>query len=732
MTPQSRRRLIPFIVFVAAASVLLVIIFGSKRAQEKEKPLKPQETSVAEGDNTEKISVGVDSQTKQDTTPKINTPNLAVNEETTKEIAPFEVLSVLSHDEPANPVVLGALDEIELWQLEVCFTRVGAGISSIQFSNIFETVDGKLAWNQYRKYGGTKPSIDELYLLTSEEVGHTKNRSVLGAFQININDQRIALNSAQSWELVTKTENSVTFVATVIDAKQNKIASINRTWTLNNQYGLHLEQSIQNLTSQDIVVKWMQYGPPSLTVDRSRYMDRRRFRFGWELDDEYDPDHAAPIQSNDFVLEFGDVTKENDQTIWPTSDTIEDGFKLSWFASTNRYFALAVFPNINKYGEGDRVFTNKVEKITSNVEGADEQQLVFTGLWSPETRIAGGGLYDVSMGVYAGPLKRSVLDNKEPYIALNMRDLVLYQMSSMCAICTFQWLADFLAVVLTTLDHYVVFDWGLAIILLVLIVRSILHPITKKSQINMQRFGKVMQKLKPEIDKLKKKYPNDPKRVQQEQMALMQKYGVNPFQMLGCLPMFLQMPIWVALYALLYFMFDIRQEPAFFGVFQLIGDWPFLADLSSADHFFGKFSEPKQFLFWNVTGINILPILMGGIFFVQQKYMSPQSMATSPEQESQQKIMRVMMVVLFPVMLYSAPSGLTLYILTSSFVGILESRRIRKHIDDIPIEPKSAKGPKTSRRKSKDKQGRAWSDAMDARRKKVQNKAKKRSYKKRD
>ena len=162
------------------------------------------------------------------------------------------------------------------------------------------------------------------------------------------------------------------------------------------------------------------------------------------------------------------------------------------------------------------------------------------------------------MGVYAGPLKRSVLDNTEPYITLNLREMVLYQMSSMCAFCTFQWLADFLAIVLTTLDKYVVFDWGIAIIVLVLIVRTILHPITKKSQINMQRFGKVMQKLKPEIDKLKKKYPDDPKRVQKEQMQLMAKYGVNPFQMLGCLPMFLQMPIWVALYALLYFMFDIR------------------------------------------------------------------------------------------------------------------------------------------------------------------------------
>ena len=91
-----------------------------------------------------------------------------------------------------------------------------------------------------------------------------------------------------------------------------------------------------------------------------------------------------------------------------------------------------------------------------------------------------------------------------------------------------------------------------------------------------------------------------------------------------------------------------------------------------------------------------------------------------------------MMVVLFPLMLYSAPSGLTLYILTSSSVGILESRRIRKHIDSIPIEPITVDKEVVGKRKPKDKQGRAWSDAMDARRKKVQNKAKKRSFKKRD
>jgi YidC/Oxa1 family membrane protein insertase len=176
-------------------------------------------------------------------------------------------------------------------------------------------------------------------------------------------------------------------------------------------------------------------------------------------------------------------------------------------------------------------------------------------------------------------------------------------------------------------------------------------------------------------------------------------------------------------------MFDIRQEPAFFGVFQQFGGWPFLADLSAADHFFGQFDEPTHFLMWNITGINILPILMGAIFFVQQKYMTP--MATTPEQASQQKMMRIMMVVMFPLMLYSAPSGLTLYILTSSSIGILESKHIRKQLDKISIEPVPVTQTTGKGRKPKDKQGRAWADAMEARRKKVQNKAAKQNYKKR-
>ena len=81
------------------------------------------------------------------------------------------------------------------------------------------------------------------------------------------------------------------------------------------------------------------------------------------------------------------------------------------------------------------------------------------------------------------------------------------------------------------------------------------------------------------------------------------------------------------------------------------------------------------------------------------------------EQIQQQKIMKIMMVVLFPIMLYSAPSGLTLYIFTSSLIGIIESRYIRRHITELDLKPKTPKpGPK---RKPKDPQARAFADAID-------------------
>jgi YidC/Oxa1 family membrane protein insertase len=173
----------------------------------------------------------------------------------------------------------------------------------------------------------------------------------------------------------------------------------------------------------------------------------------------------------------------------------------------------------------------------------------------------------------------------------------------------------------------------------------------------------------------------------------------------------LQMPIWIALYAMLFFAFELRQQPAFFGVFQLFGGWGFLGDLSAPDRFI-PFPKPIDLWLFSVSGLNVLPLLMGLVFWFQQKYMTPPTTATlTDEQKQQQKIMKIMMVVMFPVMLYAAPSGLTLYILTSSCMGIVEGRVIRKRIAYLDTLPKDEEKAKPS--KTRDKLGRMYAEALE-------------------
>jgi YidC/Oxa1 family membrane protein insertase len=160
---------------------------------------------------------------------------------------------------------------------------------------------------------------------------------------------------------------------------------------------------------------------------------------------------------------------------------------------------------------------------------------------------------------------------------------------------------------------------------------------------------------------------------------------------LGCLPMFLQMPIWVALYAMLYYAIELRHQPAFYGVFQAIsgGKWPFLADLAASDHFIPLPESMHVTLpmLGHVTSINLLPVLLGIVFFIQQKYMQAQQTNVDPQVAQQQAIMK-WMVLLFPLMLYNSPCGLTLYIFASTSVGIIESKRVRAHLKQLEAEGK--------------------------------------------
>ena len=198
---------------------------------------------------------------------------------------------------------------------------------------------------------------------------------------------------------------------------------------------------------------------------------------------------------------------------------------------------------------------------------------------------------------------------------------------------------------------------------------------------------------KATYDKLKKKYGDNQQKIQKEQMKLFREKGINPMNMLGCLPMFLQMPIWIALYAMLFLAIELRHQPAFYGVFQKISlwfrdePWAFLADLSDSDKFIqfadGGFTLPLCGTFIPYA-INLLPILMGVFFFLQTKLTA--APATTDQQRQQQRMMSIMMVTIFPLMLYPAPSGLTLYIMASSLAGMIDSLVVRKHIKQMEAD----------------------------------------------
>jgi YidC/Oxa1 family membrane protein insertase len=158
--------------------------------------------------------------------------------------------------------------------------------------------------------------------------------------------------------------------------------------------------------------------------------------------------------------------------------------------------------------------------------------------------------------------------------------------------------------------------------------------------------------------------------------------GVTPI--LGCLPMFLQMPIWIALYSALQNEFALRQQPFLWGL-----TW--IHDLARPDRFLHWDSHPLivPFFGMRIVSLNLLPILMAVAMYLQQK-TQPMPPAATPEQASQQKMMR-WMSLLFPILMYSMPSGLILYILTSTGIGVYESKRIRDHIKQREDEEKGNK-----------------------------------------
>lgn len=210
--------------------------------------------------------------------------------------------------------------------------------------------------------------------------------------------------------------------------------------------------------------------------------------------------------------------------------------------------------------------------------------------------------------------------------------------------------------VLIVLTKFLFSNFGLAIIVLTIVVNLAMYPLTKR-QINSTR---AMQEMQPKLAELQKKYARDKQKLAQEQMQLYKEAGINPA---GCLvPMLIQMPIWFALYQ---------------SITRLLGDTPeSLIDLS-------RFLYPAQmlhtaiplgsrFLWLNLAlpdGTMIMPILVGASMWVQQKMVTPTT--GDPRQQQQSQMMLWMMPLMFGFFALQFPSGLALFWFASTLIRVI-------------------------------------------------------------
>jgi len=305
----------------------------------------------------------------------------------------------------------------------------------------------------------------------------------------------------------------------------------------------------------------------------------------------------------------------------------------------------AVFGDLKFLGLRDRYFCAIIgPDKTSNYNGFIKKltpQTSEIGLQSQELVLAPNQEIEHKFSIYIGPQELRLINEVKP------------EWASVIYYGTFDFIAQVLLQLLGFLFN-LVHNWGVTIIILSILIYLVLLPLSLKQMRSMKQ----MQALQPHVEELKKNYKDNPQRLNKEIMALYSQHKVNPLS--GCLPLLLQMPIFFALYQVL------MRSVALKG-----SSFLWIKDLSEPDRLFLlPISLP-------VLGneVNILPIIMAIGMFVQQKISTFSAGGTSA---SQQKIMLIVMPVVFGLIFYRMPSGLVLYWLINSILMLVYQIRLNQ------------------------------------------------------
>ena len=562
-----------------------------------------------------------------------------------------------------------------MFQVEVL--RESAAVRTLKLSDFFTTIADKQQFNKdpdaYMERIN-KPGADDGHYTLLNHVDHNKRRHLPMATSIYIKAPGEKWRKGpdiarRQWKMDPPTKDgdthSISFHciakrgADRTEANNNPYLKVTKTYTVRKKdYTVDVSIKVENISKEKLTLKIDQRGPTGVPMESVR--GDTRFA-AWGVLEAENEIAAMVEEKTELTDEQIDARKVVGTTAGKPGETPEPA--VAWIGQGNKFFASMLYlkpevkERLNAANYNASIYFNAAYETI-------ESKTHVTGIEIPELTLEPKSSKTVEFRLFAGPSKQPMFNDednelfRQEYLDLNYGSAINLKS---CGFCTIDWLRLGMMWLLNTLAAIAFGNYGIAIFILVILVRLALHPLTKKGQVSMAK----MQKMKPAMEKIKAKYANDKETLNKEMMKVYKEQGATPI--LGCLPMLLQMPIWIALYSGLNASVELRHAG-------LLPFW--ITDLAAPDALFQLGIDIPYI----GSTFNLLPLLLTVAMFLQMKMNPAAAGATSPEMEAQQKMMKFMMPGMMLMFFYHAPSGLTLYIMTSVTAGVVEQIIIRKHI----------------------------------------------------
>lgn len=485
------------------------------------------------------------------------------------------------------------------------------------------------------------------------------------------------------WEYVPEesSENAVVFRQNLLERRlqivkkyalepEEGVAADKRKATDGRGYHLTLSVEIRNVDAKARSVSYLLDGPTGLALEGAWFSAGRKTGPGWGAYGLRDLVVSENAGKKFDVIKCWDVAEDKARR--------GDETDLDFLGVDGQYFQCSAIPS----GDGANRFAYAPIRVGTRTKDRPNFADVSFRLRSAELKLAPRGTSGDSVAhtfeIFAGPKRPDVL------AAYDLNETLVYGWFWFVSI-PLLWILHFF-------HDYLVFNYGIAIVMLTILVRLCLFPLSRKQVASSLK----MQKLQPELTAMREKYKDKPQEMMMAQQALFKRHGVNPLS--GCLPIFIQMPIFIGLYKALSLDVNLYGAPLFSRGVRWCSNLaaPDMAfDWSGVWNSIGweGFNMPGQgfgAMFCLGPYLNVLPVITIALFLIQQKILMPPVIGDD-EQAQQQRMMRRMMnfmMIFMGFMFFKVPSGLCIYFIVSSLWGLLERKMLPKA--DLELNPETA------------------------------------------